>query len=75
MMMFLSKTCTMAMKAEVLMQEKFKSEAHSRSYNKNNYQRPSEKLKSTMDIVAVQADKFKEQKATGKQKEKEMLEK
>lgn len=73
--MSLFKAYNMAMKAELLIQEKFKLEAPWRNYNSNNCQPTSEKYKSTVTNTTMCINNFKEEKAMGKQKEKEVAEK
>lgn len=72
--MSLSEARNMTMKAKVSLQEKFKSETLRRNFN-NNYQPNSGRFKSAADNTTAHARKFNEEKAEGKQKEKEVGEK
>lgn len=74
MLMSLSMACNMAMKAEVSLQEKFKSYTQRRNFN-DNYRPISEKFKPAADNSAVRTNKFNEDKATRKQKLKKVTEK
>lgn len=67
--MFIPKACNMAMKAELLNHKKFKVEAPGRSYNSSKLMSTNlERYKSITDNSILHTNKFKEEKAPGKQK-------